>query len=104
MPDLMNGWQAGAPTSAMLAMRTHHAVQRFACLACLQQVAACFSNASARKAMVGWPETCGAPCLFACQTFFMPSLVTRCSSRKVQDALLWALTACHALVQRAVIT
>lgn len=38
LPDLTNGWQAGAPTSAMLAMRTHHAVQRFACLACLQQV------------------------------------------------------------------
>ena len=38
LPDLMNGWQAGAPPSAMLAMRTHHAVQRFACLACLQQV------------------------------------------------------------------
>ena len=38
LPDLMNVWQAGAPPSAMLAMRTHHAVQRFACLACLQQV------------------------------------------------------------------
>ena len=40
MPDLTNGWQAGAPTSAMLAMRTHHAVQRFACLACMQEVIA----------------------------------------------------------------
>lgn len=38
LPDLMNGWQAGAPPSAMLAMRTHHAVMRFACLACLHQV------------------------------------------------------------------
>ena len=38
LPDLMNGWQAGAPPSAMLAMRTLHAAQRFACLACLQQV------------------------------------------------------------------
>ena len=38
LPDLMNGWQAGAPPSAMLAMRTLHAAQRFTCLACLQQV------------------------------------------------------------------
>ena len=46
LPDLMNGWQAGAPPSAMLAMRTHHAVLRFACLACLHQVLTCCGYAS----------------------------------------------------------
>ena len=57
LPDLMNGWQAGAPTSAMLAMRTHHAVQRFACLACLQQVTAPPSDAPDVKP-IGCTPTC----------------------------------------------
>ena len=59
MPDLMNGWQAGAPTSAMLAMRTHHAVQRFACLACMQQVTDCKHHVCERLSL-GKPEGCRA--------------------------------------------
>lgn len=38
LPDLANGLQAGAPGSALLAMRSHHIVQRFVCLASLRQV------------------------------------------------------------------
>ncbi|BDA41766.1 probable protein CLEC16A homolog at N-terminal half [Coccomyxa sp. Obi] len=37
LPDMANGWQAGAPGSALLAMRSHHIVQRFVCLASLRQ-------------------------------------------------------------------
>ena len=39
LPDTANGWQGtGAPGSALLAMRSHHIVQRFVCLASLRQV------------------------------------------------------------------
>ncbi len=41
LPDTANGWQGtGAPGSALLAMRSHHIVQRFVCLASLRQVIA----------------------------------------------------------------
>lgn len=43
LPDVANGWQAGAPGSALLAMRAHHIVQRFVCLASLRQVSLSFS-------------------------------------------------------------
>jgi hypothetical protein len=36
--DAQNGLQGGPPGSALLAMRTHHIVQRFVCLAVLRQV------------------------------------------------------------------
>ena len=44
--DAPNGWPVaeggggGASGSALLAMRTHHAVQRYVCLACLRQARA----------------------------------------------------------------
>lgn len=37
-PDLANMWLGGTPGSALMAMRTHHIVQRFTCLTALLQV------------------------------------------------------------------
>ena len=51
MGDAPNGWPpaaegsgGGGGGSALLAMRTHHAVQRYVCLACLRQARARHSS------------------------------------------------------------